>query len=267
VNPGRYTVRIPRHACTPRDTGRAGEMWRLVQEVAVADSAARGWPPERYRTMGTGFVIREMTALHEREPGYGESFDASTWIRESRRGIVMYRETRIEHVFSSSAEWVHVGPPPGRSLQEALQEGSIGPVRAPAELQSAFPIVGGEGLTFPAWAEAPELLLPEWSVSPWWTEMDPMGHTNHPRYVDWADEHLSRWLHAQGRDPIGLVALAERVRFRSGARAGDDLCCRTRRVGRAERGEVYSTRVTRGVERVADILTIRAHIDGRALSG
>lgn len=259
-----HLVRIPRHACSPRDRGRAGDLWRLVQEVAVADSAERGWPPERYREMGTGFVVRELVGVHHRESIYGEELRARTWIRDIRRGVLMHRETRIEGVLSASAEWVHVAPPPGVSLAEGVATGAIGPARGSAELIGAFPAVGGEGVRMPDWEEIAPIALPTWTFSPWWTEMDPMGHTNHPRYVDWADELVSRALFSRGVDPVGLVPVAERVRFRAGARAGEALEASGAAVGIRPDAVVFAVRVHRGDELVADVTLVRGHLAGPA---
>lgn len=262
-----FPVRIPRHACSPRDRGRAGDLWRLVQEVAVADSAARGWPPERYREIGTGFVVREILGVHHRESAYGEELAGRTWIREARRGVLMRRETRLGDVLSASAEWVHVGAPPGQTLEQAMAAGTIGPVRASAELDGAFPAVGGESIRMPEWREEERAELWEWEFSPWWTEMDPMGHTNHPRYVDWADEVVSRWLAARGGDPIGMVPVAERVRYRAGARAGERVRAQAWRIGRTDDAVTFAVRVTRGDELVADVTLLRGHLEGPGAFG
>lgn len=133
------TLRVPRHACSPRGVARAGDTWRLVQEAAVIDSEARGWPPDRFKALGTGFVVREMVALHHREPRYSEALPTKTWIAESRRGILMRRETRVADVASCSAEWVHVGP-----------GGTV--ARASPELEGAFPVSPSPATEFPVFA-------------------------------------------------------------------------------------------------------------------
>ncbi len=255
---GVYTLRIPRHACTPRDTARAGDLWRLVQDAAVNDAADRGWPPSRFRALGTGFVVREMHAVHEREAMYGEDLRITTQIANHRREVLMRRETQIEGVMRATADWVHVG-----------REG--GPTRASPELIGAFPVDASapELPEFEPGTSPGSVALPDFAFSPWWTEMDPLAHTNHPRYVDWADEVLARALHACGLDPIGVVPFAERVRFRLGARATDTvtvsgttafltladgrpaLSCQLRARRQGQRGD----------EVVADLEIVRAHLD------
>lgn len=255
--PGVYTLRTPRHACTPRDTARAGDLWRLVQDAAVQDAADRGWPPERFRAEGNGFVVRELRGVHLREAAYGEALTVRTHVADHRRDVLMRRETRIDGVLDATAEWVHIGP-------------DGGPLRASPALIGAFP----PDPDAPALSPFPELAgpgtpLPEFTFAPWWTEMDPLGHTNHPRYVDWADEALSRALHAAGVDPVGLVPIAERVRFRLGARADDTVTVSGRRLGPVEvltragprAGVMFQFRARRASsDVVADMTTVRAHL-------
>ena len=201
-----YPLRIPRHACSPRDRARAGDLWRLLQEAAILHSCEVGWPPTRYREVGSGFVVREITGVHLREAAYGEDLVGWSRVVDSRRDLLMRRSTGIEGVLLGSAEWVHLGA-----------DGAPG--RAPRALVDAFPVSPPEPpVELPEWEEhAPDPILP-FELIPWWTEMDPMGHVNHPRYVDWADEALSAWLASRGDDPLGLIPRAERVRFRAAAK-------------------------------------------------
>lgn len=253
-----FPLRIPRHACSPRDRARAGELWRLVQEATVLDSAACGWPPSRYREVGTGWVVREMTGVHLREAVYGEALTGYSRVVESRRDLLMRREAGIEGVLHGSAEWVHIGP-------------AGGPARASRALVDAFPVLPStRPIALPEWEERAPVGLPDLVVHPWWTEMDPMGHVNHPRYVDWADEALSRWIAGRGGDPLGLVPVAERVRFRLPARATDTVVVRTTLVGRVPRAEgdaaVFHVHMQRdppapnGDDVVCEIWLVRAHL-------
>jgi acyl-CoA thioesterase FadM len=248
-----YPVRIPRHACSPRDRARAGDLWRLVQEATIQHSTEVGWPPSRYRDVGSGFVVREMTGLHEREAEYGEDLVAYTRVVESRRELLMRRESGILGVLRGSVEWVHVG-------------GEGGPTRAPRALVEAFPVEAPTlAVALPEWAAVEQVALPDLEIRPWWTEMDPMGHVNHPRYVDWADEAVSVWLAARGFDPLGLVPVAERVRFRAAAVAGHAVIVRGALVGKVGGAAVIHLRMRRGEELVCDVMLVRAHLDGPAV--
>src|SRR5690606_7493872 len=70
--------------------------------------------------------------------------------------------------------------------------------------------------------------------SAWFTWMDPLNHANHPAYVDWCDEALSRVMHRAGLDPIDLVPVAEEVAFKAGVVALDPVRVTVRMVGRTE---------------------------------
>jgi acyl-CoA thioesterase FadM len=163
----------------------------------------------------------------------------------------MRRETGIEGVLEATAEWVHI-----------TREGVPG--RAPPALIAAFPMLPPTRprVELPAWEELPPVVLPDLHVRPWWTEMDPMGHVNHPRYVDWAEEAVAVALAAAGHDPIGVVPVAERVRFRAAAVAGDEIVVHTTRVGRVGSAAVLHSRMRRGDETVCDAWLVRGHLAG-----
>lgn len=226
-----FSLRIPRHACSPRHTSRAGDLWRLVQEAAVFASEAAGWPASRYVAEGTAFVVREMSGVHFREARYGESLPTRTCIAESRRGILLRRETWVADVMRASVQWAHVD-----------RQGV--PTRAGPALVEAFAVEPAPGLELPAFEPAEPEPLPRFHLQPWWTEMDPLGHTNHPRYLDWADEALSRAVAARGADPLEIVPLAETLRFRGSARAGDEVNVALVDVGGFGDVGVYDVRIT-----------------------
>ncbi len=194
--------------------------------------------------------MRDMTAIHTREALYGEALTAWSRVVEARRDLLMRREAAIDGVMRASMDWVHIGP-------------AGGPTRAPPALVAAFPVeIGGAVVTLPAFTPIAPVALPPFSVTPWWTEMDPMGHVNHPRYVDWAEEAVSVWLAAQRVDPVGLVPVAERVRFRTAAKAGDTIEVRGERVGHVGRAIVVQLRMRHGEQTVCDVTLVRDHLSG-----
>ncbi len=222
-------LRLPRHAFSPRDAARAGDVWRCFQEAAVEASARAGWPPMRYRETGTAFVVRQMTVVHHREATYGEDTRARTWVGRFRRDTISTREVRLLGddgvVAAATQEWVHVNA-------------QLKPTRAGPELVSCFPSYDGD--------PSPE--LPEYEDLPgathtfrlgcWYTWMDPLGHVNHPVYVDWCDECISRAMVQAGLDPIALQPVAERLTFRAGIRAPEEAVVEARRVGRTAAGDL-----------------------------
>lgn len=211
-------LRLPRHSFSARDAARAGDVWRLFQEVAVDASTQQGWPPLRYRAEKNAFVMRTMTVRHHLEAIYGEPLRGLTWVARMRREMLSTREVRVRSargaIASARQEWVHVA------------DGVLAPVRAPRSLLDAFPEESGpEGdvpVIMPTVARRIEPRAPHvFTFRAWWTWMDPLDHVNHPAYVDFCDEAISVAMRRAGMAPIALVPVAEEVTFRSGV-VGDE---------------------------------------------
>lgn len=227
-----YALTLPRNAFSPREVARAGDLWRACQDAAVWESTRLGWAPERYRDEGTSFIVRSMTALHHRETPYGEALRARTWVSRVRREMFSTREVRIEAggvpICSATQEWVHVAA-------------NLTPSRAPLALSSAFPIVPGlgESVAMPAIAEKiADARTHELRFRCWHLWMDPLGHLNHPVYVDFADESLACAVARAGISPAALVAVAETATFRAGVVADVEVRVESRLVGTTAAGEV-----------------------------
>lgn len=237
----REALRLPRDAASPRQVGRAGAVWRLMQELAVDGAAAVGWPPRRCRAAGFAFLVSEMTVHHYAEVGFGEALEGTTWMRRVRRGTLSDREVRLhgrQLLAAGTQRWAHVslgpdGPRPCRAAPPVLD--AFAPVQGPDALALAAPAAAtaspGEPFSF--------------TLTVWHGWMDAMGHANHPATVDWCEEALAQALAARGLDPVAVVPLAEQVRFRRGVFAGDALTLTGRREGLGARGVVLSFEVTR----------------------
>lgn len=252
-------VALPRNAFGPHDRARPGDLWRVFQNAAIVGSARRGWPPERYRTTGSGFVVRSMVARHFRPTRFGDPLIARTWVSSFRRGLVSDRQVRLvthgELVSAATQRWVHVTLP------------DLRPTRASKELESSFAIrrePDGD-VTLPAITD-PESDGAEhrFTFRCWYTWMDPLAHANHPAYLDWADEGTSRLLAESGRDPHALVGVAEEVSWTAGVVAPEEVTVLTRRAGSTEDGAfVYRHRVLGEDGRVcAEATTVRRMEDG-----
>lgn len=221
-------VSLPRSAFSPRETARAGDVWRLFQDVAVGGSIQAGWPPERYRDEGVSFIVRSMVVVHHRETIYGEALTGSTWPSRFRRGMFFRRECRLGSargpIASATQEWVHV------SKDLAL-------VKASDALVASFPVEEHEApIALPVFEPIEGARAHRFELTCWHTWMDPLAHVNHPAYVDFADEATSRAMHAAGLDPLRLTPVAEEALFRSGVIAGERVTIDTRVIGRAADG-------------------------------
>lgn len=226
-----YPVRLPRHAASPRGFGRAGEIWRLCQEVAVLDSIALGWSPDRYVAEGVAFIVVGMAVRHHRELAYGEDLEAQTFVRAFHRGVLTTRELRLVGpqglVAEATQRWVHV-------------RADLKPARASRALIDAFPVYDPPeqpSVSLPAKAEARSGQAHRFRFEVWHTWMDPLAHVNHPVYVDWCDEGACRALAAAGLDPQRLAPVAEEVSWKRGAVAGERLMVRSQLVGLSAEGD------------------------------
>ncbi len=241
---------LPRHAFSSRDAARAGDVWRAFQEAAVEASTRAGWPPLRYREVGTAFVVRAMTVCHHREAAYGERLRARTWVHGFKRGIISAREVRFEGetgpVASATQDWVHV-------------DATLKPARASDALVECFPPhEEGDPVRMPAFEQRPGATH-TFRFEPWHVWMDPLAHVNHPAYVDFCDENVSRVMAAHGLSPVALCPVAEKMTFRAGVAVGDTVTVESRRVGVTDEGAlVLAHRVLKGDDVLcADGVTVR----------
>ena len=226
---------IPRSAFSLRDAPRAGDVWRSFQEIAVDASTDAGWPPKRYRDESAAFIVRSMTVRHAQEPYYGEALTGTTWVSRMRRELFSTREVRIVSkergaIASARQEWVHVSA-------------AMVPTRAPKSLLDAFePETAPGDFLEPTLPEITEKFAAsatlEFEFDAWWTWMDPLDHANHPAYIDWCDEALSRSLAAKGMNPLALLPAAEEVTFRFGVRGGQRVSVRSHALGFDSKGNL-----------------------------
>jgi acyl-CoA thioester hydrolase len=65
-----------------------------MQSAAVAHSAAQGWPAERYRQLGSGWVVRCHTISYHRPAQLGEQIVVRTWVATMQK-VTSTRRYRI----------------------------------------------------------------------------------------------------------------------------------------------------------------------------
>lgn len=238
--PVELQIHVPRYGFSLRERARPGAIWRALQEAAVLGSASCGWPPHRYRAEGCAFVVRRMRVVHDDELRYGEALRATTWIRAFQRGLISHREIRLHapdgrSIARATQEWVHVRFDADRGPS------SLRPARASPELCEALAVEEGDAspelpdLTEPVDGPEHTLVVPLRLV-----EMDPLGHLNHPTYIDLADEHIARRLLDAGVQPVAVRPVAEQITFRAGLTAPGDVTLRSRALGRSGSSGVFA---------------------------
>ena len=218
-----FPLMLPRNAFTAREVPRAGDMWRLCQDVATLASIRAGWPPSRFREEKVVFIVYRMTMVHDWPTPYGAVLDTKTWVSKLRRRTLSTREVRVQsggrRVAAATQEWVHV------------DFDTMKPKQGTREAAAAFPEVDIEpSIDLPEFEEAPGA-SDDLRFTMWQTWADPLEHANHPAYVDWCDEATSRRIHRAGIDPVLLRPIAERVSFKSAVLPGEEVVVQTKRVG------------------------------------
>ena len=254
-----FPLALPRNAFTAREVPRAGDIWRLCQDVATLASIGAGWPPSRFRAEKVAFIVYRMTLLHAMPTPYGTVLDTKTWVSRFRRRTLSTREVRVrsagELVAAATQEWVHVD-------FETMK-----PKQGSHEAAAAFPAVDVEpSVSMPEYEEATGAES-EIRFQMWQTWSDPLAHANHPAYIDWCDEATSRRMHEAGLDPVLLRPVAEQVTVRAAVLPGEDVLVRTNRVGLlGEDGVVFKHEIEtpRGV--AAEAISIRGLAEGNAES-
>lgn len=105
-----------------------------MQDVAMAHSAACGWPMERYESIGQGWVVHQHTITYKRPAFLGDVITTATWIasyasRRSLRRYAFWNAKGKTLLAEAETQWVFIDMTSGK------------PVSVPEELQDSFPIV------------------------------------------------------------------------------------------------------------------------------
>ena len=148
---------------------------------------------------------------------------------------------------SATQRWVHV-------------RADLKLARASDALIRSFPTEDrGPAVTLPAHDPIEEARTHVFELDCWHTWMDPLGHVNHPAYVDWADEALSRaMVRARIERPSELRGVAESAHFASGVTAGERVRVETRLTGRTRDGAaVFSHAILADERSAASVVTVR----------
>jgi acyl-CoA thioester hydrolase len=110
------------------------EYLKWMQAAAVEHSAAQGWPAERYRQSGAGWVVRSHTIEYRQPVFAGQQVIVLTWVSDFRktRSLRKYKIVRPADdavVATGATDWAYIG------LERRV------PRRIPPELAESFPLV------------------------------------------------------------------------------------------------------------------------------
>ena len=107
---------------------------RWMQDAAVAHSDAQGWPGERYRELGVGWVVRSH-AIEYLQPAYaGDDVVVRTWVADMKKATSLRRYQIVRRgddalLAEAFTNWVFVNFRTGF------------PKRIPGEVSSAFEVI------------------------------------------------------------------------------------------------------------------------------
>lgn len=102
--------------------------------AAVAHSTAQGWPGERYRQLGSGWVVRSHTIEYHRPASAGDQIVVRTWVASMKKVISIrcYRIVRLadeQLLATAETKWAFVDYATGR------------PARIPREIANSYHVV------------------------------------------------------------------------------------------------------------------------------
>jgi acyl-CoA thioester hydrolase len=90
------------------------EYVRWMQEAAIAHSDAQGWPAERYRGLGAGWVVRSHKIEYRQAAFAGDEVVVRTWVSDFRkirslRKYKIIRATDDTLLAVAETDWAFIG--------------------------------------------------------------------------------------------------------------------------------------------------------------
>jgi acyl-CoA thioester hydrolase len=127
------------HTVTPAEIdalGHANNVAYLawMQEAALGHTAAQGWPAERYRQLGRGWVVRAHAIQYHNPAKLGDEVIVQTWVATMAKvsSLRRYRILRCRDgaiLATGETKWAFVDYATGQ------------PIRIPPEIAAAFEVV------------------------------------------------------------------------------------------------------------------------------
>ena len=120
----RSRIHSRRFAVPPQAIDANGHVGNLayvawMQEIAIEHSTAVGWPVERYREIGAGWVVRSHFIEYLRPAFSGELLSVHTWVpqfdqRSTPRRYLFVRDADRQVLVQAETRWVFVDAVTGR---------------------------------------------------------------------------------------------------------------------------------------------------------
>jgi len=105
-----------------------------LQAAAVDHSSAQGWPGEKYRELGAGWVVRSHTIEYDRPAVAGDRIVVRTWVATMKKVTSIRRYRILRHddetlLATAETKWAFIDYASGQ------------PMRVPPEIAKSFAIV------------------------------------------------------------------------------------------------------------------------------
>lgn len=159
-----------------------------MQDAAANASTLAGYSPDRYRSMGAGWFVKEIELAVDAPIKYRDEIEIETWVSEFRR-FRSKREYRLlvngQTVARARADWM--------LLERDASSGKARPLRPDDDMLAAFPVLHEHAIAeheVPAWEEpsTPSAARDRRTVKP--TELDRHAHVNHVVYATWLEDQV-----------------------------------------------------------------------------
>ena len=110
---------------------------KWMQSAAVAHSTAQGWPPERYRELGAGWVVRSHNIEYLQPAFSGDEIVVRTWVADLKK-VSSLRRYQIVRPSAEKEVVLAVAATDWAFIHFATHQLK----RIPPEVANAFEIVG-----------------------------------------------------------------------------------------------------------------------------
>ena len=195
--------------CDPAGFLRTSGLLRFAQDCAWIHSESLGFDREWYASRGLWWVVRCVDLQVEVATQLGATLHVTTQVAAWRR-VWARRRTDVAGPDGSRVAFVHT--------DWVLTDARGMPTRVPRDVESVF---GGLGTFTPARVTLPA--VPDGALETRFTvrehDLDPMGHVNNARYVDWLEEGVAAVAAAHDRQ----VPRRYRLEYVAPAAAGAEL--------------------------------------------
>ena len=204
--------RVRYEECGAAGTLCAAVHLRYLQELAFAHSAALGYPLTRYETERLFWLVRRIHLTVHAPARYGQDLLATTQVVGMRRVLARRHNTvRRERdgtlLATADVDWI-------------LTADCVAPTRIPDEMAARFPSQGEAIVSSPLQERQPPTSIATISLRIRTSDVDAMGHANHPVYLDFLEDAVTR---TGGGAALAAHPRIYELQYHAAARAGAEL--------------------------------------------